>query len=368
MPKISLWKPEQRGDYTYTDRIVREHFNLGATGVYIHKYLGPEIQLGDNNNSSSTNGETDELTIGDVLLLENRNRKYDSSVYELRGSYNPADTDLDLTQFGIFLTDDTIRITFHLNDMVDRLGRKLMSGDVLELPHLREYFGLDESKSAVNRFYVVEDASYPAEGFSPRWWNHMWRVKAKMITDSPEFDDILSRSVNEDGTIGPGTADDCCDESLRDILSQGGRDAEITDGIIAQAQRDVQYDPLWYRADHLYVQIHPDGTPNLIYWKTGDGAPPNGIQLSGSGDTFTDDLSVGDYFLRTDFAPPVLFQKSTNCKFMRIEVDQRKLPWTAQNKLLDTFTENTNTITNDDGTSVPSKQALSKLIKPRPKS
>lgn len=365
MPKISLWKPEQRGDYTYTDRIVREHFDLGATGVFVHKYTGPVIASGENNSST---GESDELTIGDVLLLENRNRKYDSSVYELRGAYSPADTDLDLTQFGIFLTDDTVRITFHLNDMVDRVGRKLMSGDVLELPHLREYFGLDERKSAVNRFYVVEDASYPAEGFSARWWNHMWRVKAKMIIDSPEFDDILNRVVNEDGTIGPGVADECCDESLRDILSQGNRDQEITDGIIAQAQKDVLYDPLWYQADHLYVQIHPDGTPGVIHRRTGDGSPPNGIPLSGSGDTFSDDLSIGDYFLRTDFKPPVLFQKTTGCKFMRIEVDQRKLPWTAQNKLLDTFTENDATVTNDDGTTTPSKQALSKLIKPRPKS
>lgn len=357
MPKISLWKPKQEADYTYIDRISRENFDLGATGVFVHKYTGPEIE----------NEETDELTIGDILLLENRNRKYDSSVYELRGSYTPADTDLDLTQFGIFLTDDTIRITFHLNDMVDRLGRKLMSGDVLELPHLREYFGLDEEKSAVNRFYVVEDASYPAEGFSPRWWNHMWRVRAKMITDSPEFEQILDRVVNEDGTIGPQAGDDCCDETLRDILSQADRDQEITDKIIEEAEKDVKYDPLWYRADHLYVQMHPDGTAGIIHRRTGDGAPPNGIQLSGSGDTFPDNLQINDFFLRTDFHPPVLFQKISDCKFKRVETDQRKLPWTAQNKLLDTFIENDENITNDDGSVVPSKQALSKLIKPRPK-
>lgn len=366
MPKISLWNPQQKEDYNYVDRIVKEHFEMGATGVYLHKYTGPAPKSGEENTSNRPDGVSDELTISDVLFLENRDRRYDTHIYELRGSYNPADTDFDLTQFGIFLTDDTILMTFHLNDMVNRLGRKIMAGDVMELPHLREYFGLDEDKSAVNRFYVVEDASYPSEGFSPRWWNHMWRVKAKIMPDSPEFADLLDRVVNEDGTIGPGKGDDCCDETLRDILSSADKDQEITDAIVDEAARNVRYDPLWYDAAHLYVCIDADGRPGLIEWKTGDGAPPNGLPLTGSGDTFPNTLVDGDYWLRTDFHPPVLFQKD-GCKFRRIEMDERKLPWTAANKKLDTFFENEDVVTNDDGTEVPSKQAISKVLRPKAK-
>ena len=360
MPKISLWKPVQKEDYTYIDRQVKEHFELGATGVYVHKYVGPVLDT----EGGPTIGN--ELDIGDVLFLENRERKYDTDIYELRGAYNPADTDFDLSQFGIFLTDDTIMMNFHLNDMVDRLGRKLMSGDVLELPHLREYFDLDESKSAVNRFYVVQDASYPSEGFGPRWWNHMWRVKAKMMTDSPEFADLLNRVINEDGTIGPEAGDDCCDETLRDVLSQKPRDDEVTDGILEEAARDVEYDPLWYRGHHLYVCVDEEkGVTGLIPWKTGDGAPPNGIEVSGVGDTFPEGLPVGAYFLRDDFLPPVLFQRSDGCRWRKVEVDQRKLPWTGANRVLDKFMENDAVVRNDDGTEVPSKQALSKVIKPK---
>jgi hypothetical protein len=165
MPKISLWKPEQGNDYNYIDRVAREYIELGGTGVYVHKYIGPTEQTGDDNKSNVGDGvTTDELTIGDVLFLENRDRKYDPDIIEMRGAYTLSDTDFDLTQFGIFLSDDTIFMTFHLNENVERLGRKLMAGDVLELPHLREYHGLDADKPATNRFYVVEDASHSAEG------------------------------------------------------------------------------------------------------------------------------------------------------------------------------------------------------------
>ena len=67
------------------------------------------------------------------------------SVYQLRGIYNVQDIDFDLTQFGLFLANDTLFINFHMNDMIDTLGRKLMSGDVLELPHLKDFHPLDES-------------------------------------------------------------------------------------------------------------------------------------------------------------------------------------------------------------------------------
>ena len=144
MPRISLWKPEQGHDYNFTDRVVKDYINLGATGVYVHKYLGPVEQEGDDNKSNVGDGiTTDELSIGDILFLENRNRKYAPDIIEMRGSYTVSNTDFDLTQFGIFLTDDTIFMTFHLNENVERLGRKLMAGDVLELPHLREYHPLN---------------------------------------------------------------------------------------------------------------------------------------------------------------------------------------------------------------------------------
>jgi len=369
MPKISLWKPEQGNDYKYIDRIAKEFLNLGGTGVYVHKYIGPTEQIGDDNKSNIGDGiTTDELTIGDVLFLENRNRKYAPDIIEMRGAYTLSDTDFDLTQFGIFLSDDTIFMTFHLNENVERLGRKLMNGDVLELPHLREYHGLDEEKAATNRFYVVEDASHSAEGYGPLWHSHLWRVRAKQMPASTEYQDILDRLAGDGQTLEslPPGDDDCCDETLEDSLSNKDKLDEITDAIIEEAAKNVRCDPLWYDASNLYITIDPNTQEHqLIWFKTGDGIPPNGLTLAGSGSTFPETLVENDYWLRTDFDSPVLYQKQGST-FKKIEVDQCKLPWTGANQLLDTFIDNESTSTLDDGTVITQRQALSKVIKAKP--
>lgn len=359
MPKISLWNPKQGREYQFMDRVGRENTNMGGTGVHVHRYMGPRDNEGN---------PTDPLTIGDVLFLENRSRVYDSFIYELRGAYQPPDGDFDLSQFGIFLSDDTVRVTFHLNDMVDKIGRKLMPGDVLELPHLREYFSLDAEKPAVNRYYVVEDGNYPREGFGPRWWNHFWRVKAKMITGSPEYEDILGQVVGSDGTVGPNTSTDECCVTIGSLLSDFNQSLAVTDGVVNEASSNVEFDPVWFNASHLYVGTDQDGKPALRPWNSSSGTPPNGELLSGSGTSFPDSLEIGDYFLRLDFSPPQLYQKQTDCRFVRIETDMSKLPWTAANRVLDSFLENVDQVVNPDNTVVPSRQALSQAIKPKPQS
>ena len=170
MPKLSLWNPTKTNDFNFIDRVVGEHLHAGGTGVHLHKYLGTQAQADTKDPTRpASNGDNTEVFIQDLLFLENRDRRYDKNIYELRGQYNIGDNDgFDLTQFGMFLANDTLFMNFHIESMVEAVGRKLMAGDVLELPHLRDdlLLGSDE---AINRFYVVTDASRPAEGFDPRW-------------------------------------------------------------------------------------------------------------------------------------------------------------------------------------------------------
>jgi hypothetical protein len=186
---------------------------------------------------------------------------------------------------------------------------------------------------------------------------------------STEYQDILDRLAGDGQTLEsqPPGDDDCCDETLEDSLSNKDKLDEITDAIIEEAASNVLCDPLWYDAAHLYVCVDPITLEHqLIWFKTGDGTPPNGQALAGSGATFPETLVTGDYYLRTDFDSPVLYQKQGST-FKKIEVDQCKLPWTGANQLLDTFIDNENTSTLDDGTVITQRQALSKVIRAKPK-
>ena len=228
MPRLSLWKPEKTNDYRFMDRLIREQFMVGGTGVLVHKYLQPADQ-GASNDPTKPNYRADDILnetkIQDLLFLETRDRIYDPDIYELRGVYNVGDQDFDLTQFGLFLSADTIYITFHTNDMVDRMGRKLMAGDVIELPHVRDDLLLDQSKPAINKFYVIQDASRAAEGFSQTWYPHIWRIKASPMTDAQEYKDILSQ-----------TSDNGVD-TLKDALSTYQKELQISNAIIARGEQ-----------------------------------------------------------------------------------------------------------------------------------
>ena len=353
MPRLSLWNPIKTNDYKFIDRIVGEHIYAGGTGVHVHKYIGiNQAEDGkDPTRPSADSSSNNEVFIQDLLFLENRDRKYDSNIYELRGQYNIGDNDAyDLTQFGMFLANDTLFMNFHIESMVESVGRKLMPGDVLELPHLRDdlLLGSDE---AINRFYVVTDGARPAEGFDPRWWPHLWRVKLGPITDSQEYRDIL------------GTGEEAGD--LRNLISTYANEININDKILEQAEKDVPYDPQYRETAHLYYdESVPDKPAVGLDFGGADGLPINGLSIVGSGSTFpTNNVNNGDYFLRTDFSPNRLFKKS-GTRWLNVSTDTRGT-WAAANKILTTFINNDNITSTTDGQAEPEKVNLSKVVKPR---
>ena len=145
MPRLSLFKPEKGNDYKFHDRNINEMFQVGGTDLNLHKYIGPYDQGETNKDGDASptqpnysGSEINELTIQDLLFLENRDRKYAPDVYTIRGIYNVQDADFNLSQFGMFLQNDTLFLTVHLNDTVERLGRKPMSGDVIEFTHMKD--------------------------------------------------------------------------------------------------------------------------------------------------------------------------------------------------------------------------------------
>ena len=325
MPRISLYKPEKGPDYTFLDKNINEMFTVGGTDVFVHKYLGPRNP--DSADATADRPRYDavkETNIQDLLFLENRDRKYDENIYRLRGIYNVQDVDFDMSQFGLFLQNDTLFMTIPISYSVKALGRKVMPGDVFELPHLKDEYALNDFNVALKRFYVVEDVNRASEGFSQTWWPHLYRVKLKQIYDSQEFKDILKQDAgNGDG------------KTLRDVLSTYETEMNINNAVVQQAEADAGKSG--YDTSHLYtLQVDEQGKRELVTTDTteldtttlneladrvdqtpertgydgyllGDGLAPNG-EVFGHGISFPTSSVKGDYFLRTDFMPNRLFR------------------------------------------------------------
>ena len=350
MPRLSLWKPERNKDFTFFDNRIREMFTIGGTGINIHKYLGPDTANNDGTDSTQPNYASQSATnIQDLLFLENRDRKYDSSIYQLRGIYNVSDIDFDLTQFGLFLQNDTLFISFHINDMINSIGRKLINGDVFELPHLRDFYPLDSAlPAALRRYYVVQDASNSSEGFSPTWYPHVWRVKCTPLVDSQEYKDIFDDTAKKaDGSDVTGT-----DNKLRDLLSTYKKELEINTGLKASSTLVT--------ADEVpTTPLHNGYQGHLV----GDGLAPNGFPVT-PGIAFTHNPSVGDYVLRLDFTPNRLFRYD-GARWVKVEDAVRTSTTgglgTTQK---DQFIENTKQYKDDANQTFNSRQTLSDALKP----
>ena len=381
MPRLSLYKPEKGNDYAFMDKQVYEMFTVGGTDIFVHKYLGP-------NNPDEADATADqprynavkETNIQDMLFLENRDRKYDPDIYTMRGIYNVQDIDFDMSQFGLFLQNDTLFMTIHINNSVKTLGRKIMSGDVIQLPHLKDEYAANDFSYALKRFYVVEDVNRAAEGFSPTWYPHLYRIKLKQIVDSQEFKEILDLPAQEGST-----------DTLRDVLSTYEKEMNINNAVIAQAEADAPKSG--YDIGHYYtLATNDDGTVAL---KTADetdiDASNIGVQAGdisdrpdragyqgyllgfegnngapyGMGISFPTASVDGDYFLRTDYSPKRLFRYDGN-RWIKLQDGVRV-------DLTNTDTRNTQktTFINNPATSqiggetVPEKQSLSKALRPK---
>jgi hypothetical protein len=228
MPRLSLYNPVKSNNYKFLDRTIKEQFWIGGTDLLIHKYLGPKDTGSSRDLTQPQITKPDPTVIQDLLFMENRDRSYSPDVYRLRGHYNVQNLDFDLTQFGLFLTNDVIFVTVHFNEMIDLIGRKLMVGDVFELPHLTDYHPLNDTiPVGLRRYYQITDANYASEGFSQTWYPHLWRVKCEPLVNSREFSDILNKPTNVDNFMGDWNKDTAY--TFGYVVSYGGKNYTVAD-------------------------------------------------------------------------------------------------------------------------------------------
>jgi hypothetical protein len=289
------------------------------------------------------------------------------------------DADFNLSQFGMFLQNDTLFLTVHLNDIVERIGRKPMAGDVIEFPHMKEDYSLDESiPIALKRYYVVEDVNRAAEGFSATWWPHLLRLKMKTMVDSQEFRDIIGDAATEG--------------SLASYMSTFNREKTINDQVVAQAEEDAPKSGFNYkqyyvapidergniRTDNVNTEeqrasgdkivnavIDTPASSHYGFYMDGDGVAPNG-HPAGFGISFPNaGIDKGDYFLRTDFLPNRLFRYD-GTRWVKIE-DSVRITTTNNDSRANYKTGFVNNSSSDtiNGLTVTQRQSLTNALKPK---
>ncbi len=363
----------------------------------------------------------------DVPLSDGMRRIYDQDVYVMRGVYQTQDVDFDLSQFGLFLNNDTLFITFHYNDMIDSFGRKLMNGDVLEVPNLKDYNPLNTAiPLPLPKYYMIQDAAFASEGFAQTWQPHTWRVKATPMTNAQEVKDILKSPVApeniwDDGNFYPtgsivnqgdvyyqsvqnvpaGTAitnstfwREYTPPTASEVFSTRTKDQEINDAILTQA--DIEVPLSGYDNQKFYIEpttvdgapanptsLTADGTNTTVDgtqggastspssfgytqgYLTGDTHAPNGLPVT-TGIAFPLNPVTGDYTLRLDYKPNRMFRYDGK-RWVKIEDNVRTdLNNGPNNKTQrSSFVNNNDTVRTSDRGTIPSRQSLSEILKPR---
>lgn len=122
-------------------------------------------------------------------------------------------------------------------------------------------------------------------------------------------------------------------------------------------------------ADPQFRFIRRD-TPRSFGWlagyNTGDDVAPNGIPLE-RGIAFPGNPKIGDYFLRTDYLPQKMY-RFDGVKWVEISRNVRTATGFGidDESQLSTFINNTATVATSQGTTIQSRQSLSKAFSIKP--
>lgn len=384
---LRLWKGNRKTkDYSFQDRIVKEFINRSGTTFMVHKYIGPYKQdVHDSNLFFPENEEEiNELTIQDILLGENRDRKYSDDLIEMNGSYIVNNVDFDLSQFGIMLAGDTLVIEFHTNESIEKIGRKFMNGDVLEAVHLRDDTSLDSESNMIKKYYVVQDSTRSAEGFGPTWYSHTWRVKCNPITDSQEYRDVFHKQNSNDdfdeidwltdfdsyGESDAGVKDNSKSDDYDHKQDQSILGSELRQKDQREKISKEQVEKRSFYVKHLYVRKDDTYSKSgLIDWMlNNDDEPENYIgDYIESGTSFPEEPEIDQYFIRTDYCPERMFKRTESSWKMVKDIWRQE--WTPAHRILNSFINNDNitSIGTHEDQNFNEKQGLSQVVKPKEK-
>lgn len=228
--------------------------------------------------------------------IENRDRDYAQASIVIKGFYDLFEKESALMQTGFTINGGIFYITANFNDIVNRIGRPMVIGDILELPSEAQY---DPNMNVIKKYLEVTDVSWSAEGYTPGWKPTMLRIIAEPLIAKQETMDIVGDMVGAVDKSGLFEIDDSkyshmykTSERLRekaemDVPLRGSDTAEIKQ--LTQQEIDtykpygIPVETLSFSQNELYVE---------------DAIPPNGLPYT-EGTTYPNNPKDKDYHRMT---------------------------------------------------------------------
>lgn len=360
-----LYQKERSKNYNFIDRVVKSYLEQG--GGLFHIY--PMVSVIGSDGIEHKIGESGFL-VGDPVFNENPSRKYSRETFDLWGVTQMKTPQFSFSFSGLSLLDgDEKEISFHYNSMVAQLGRKIMVGDVIEWTWVRDLDVLGK-ETGQNKFYQVTSSERDENGWAANYKYHLWKVKVKPITNSPEFQDLFNTGKENDFY-----------EDVNSPNGGGGLDPnntttnnelEIMDKILEEAE---ELGPSFRLHDEHHVYLDENNqlyVENRFIPQGIDGIPNQlNAQDIQFGEHFPDEAADGEYFLRIDYNPPRLFKRIINeetkeGRWQVTEYDNRTR-WTGVPNILLRHINNDMTLTNEAGEVLPQRQNIKDLVKARVK-
>jgi hypothetical protein len=257
--------------------------------------------------------------IQDSLLMENRDRDYANASIQLLTSYQPLDSQSDLSKFG-FQVADLYTFTTSFAQMVRNLGRPIVVGDVLEVPSQMQY---DHNLRPVRKFLEVTDVGWAADGYTTGWKPVIYKFTAQQLLPSQEHRDILGtvdtqKYIVDDGEFfngieqvqtAPLTITEANQaEAVAKVPEKGTNVREAASGTNRFGQRG-SYDGV---GPYVEDGLPPDGAPYLEGFKLPD--------VAGMADGTFFRLN---YDPQLNIAPRLYKFSIVKNKFIYVETDRR---------------------------------------------
>lgn len=152
--------------------------------------------------------------IQDKILLENRDRDYQHAAIELKGYYDLVNVSTDLSRFGIEIPTATYQIKVSFSTTVQKLGRPVVIGDILELPSETQY---TPDLRPVKRYLEVTDVTWDASSYTPGWRPTLLLITTQPALASQETQDIFGDLAKHVDTSGLFSTEDGNNEMYQDI-------------------------------------------------------------------------------------------------------------------------------------------------------